>query len=79
MVSDECTSYRCLSKDYFQTVVNHNEGEYVRGGFTSNGVENFWSLFRRGIYDIYHQVSSHLYRYCGEFQLRYNTRKIKDA
>jgi transposase-like protein len=79
MVSDEWTAYNCLKKDYFHIVVNHNDGEYVRGAFTSNGVENFWSLFKRGIYGIYHQVSpKHLHRYSEEFQYRYNSRKIKD-
>lgn len=80
MVSDEWKSYDCLRKDYFHIVVNHSESEYVKGAFTSNGVENFWSLFKRGIYGIYHQVSpQHLHRYCGEFEFRYNTRKILDT
>lgn len=80
MVSDEWHPYKSLNKDYFHIVVNHSEGEYVRGAFTSNGVENFWSLFKRGIYGIYHQVSpQHLHRYCSEFQYRYNTRKTLDT
>ncbi len=80
MVSDEWKGYNCLKKDYFHIVVNHSEGEYVKGAFTSNGVENFWSLFKRGIYGIYHQVSpQHLHRYCSEFKYRYNTRSILDA
>ncbi len=80
MVSDEWHPYKSLNKDYFHIVVNHSEGEYVRGAFTSNGVENFWSLFKRGIYGIFHQVSpQHLHRYCSEFQYRYNTRKNLDV
>lgn len=79
MVSDEWLGYSNLKSDYFHVVINHQNGEYVRGAFTSNGVENFWSLFKRGIYGIYHQVSpKHLHRYCNEFSHRYNTRKIKD-
>lgn len=79
MVSDEWTAYNSLKSDYFHVVVNHKDGEYVRGGFTTNGVENFWSLFKRGIFGIYHQVSKkHLQRYCDEFSARYNTREIKD-
>lgn len=79
MVSDEWHGYNGIKKDYFHIVVNHSDGEYVRGAFTSNGVENFWSLFKRGIYGIYHQVSAkHLQRYCDEFAARYNTRLIKD-
>lgn len=80
MVSDEWHPYKSLKDDYFHIVVNHSEGEYVRGAFTSNGVENFWSLFKRGIYGIYHQVSpKHLHRYCEEFQYRYNSRRIIDG
>lgn len=79
MVLDEWTAYNSLKSDYFHVVISHKDGEYVRGGFTTNGVENFWSLFKRGIIGIYHQVSKkHLQRYCDEFSARYNTREIKD-
>lgn len=45
--------------------------------FTLNSIENFWSLLKRGIYGIYHQVSpKHLHRYCDEFAFRFNSRKI---
>lgn len=75
MVSDEHRSYNTLSPDYFHVAINHQQGEYVRGGFTNNGIENFWSLFKRGIIGIYHQVSpKHLHRYSTEFSYRYNSR-----
>ena len=58
---------------------DHSKGQYVNGGFHTNGIENFWSLLKRGIIGIFHQVSpQHLQRYCDEFAARYNTRKIKD-
>lgn len=42
-------------------------------------MEGYWSILKRGIIGIYHQVSSkHLQRYCDEFSCRYNTRKVKD-
>lgn len=76
MVSDDWRAYRALRENYFHVVINHTDGEYARGGFSSNGVENFWSLFKRGIIGIYHQVSpKHLHRYSTEFAYRYNTRK----
>jgi len=60
-------------------VVNHSQDEYVKDGFHTNSIEGFWSLLKRGIYGIYHQVSEkHLQRYCDEFAARYNTRKIAD-
>ncbi len=47
--------------------------------FHTNGIENFWSLFKRGIIGIYHQVSNkHLQAYADEFAYRYNTRKLND-
>lgn len=81
MVTDGCAMYAYLGKgDVFHHVtVDHRNGEYVSGGFHTNGIENFWSQLKRGIIGIYHQVSpEHLQRYCDEFAARYNTRKIKD-
>jgi transposase-like protein len=80
VVTDEWDSYNAIRDQYKHVVIKHNEGEYVRGCFHTNNIENFWSLLSRGIYGIYHQVSrKHLFRYCNEFTFRYNTRKIKDV
>lgn len=80
VVTDEWGAYNGLSKSYSHVVLNHQKEEYVRGAFHTNGIENFWSLFKRGIYGIYHSASpKHLHRYCSEFSFRYNTRKISDA
>ena len=47
---------------------------------TTNTVENFFSIFKRGVIGTYHHMSeAHLHRYCREFDFRYNTRKIGDA
>ena len=79
IVTDEWLGYNGLSKDYAHIVINHKESEYVRGAFHTNSIENFWSLLKRGIYGIYHQVSpKHLHRYCNEFAYRYNARKLTD-
>jgi transposase-like protein len=81
MVTDGYAMYAYLknSKEFTHVVVDHAKGEYVKGGFHTNGIENFWSLLKRGIIGIFHQVSPwHLQRYCDEFAARYNTRKIKD-
>lgn len=76
MVSDEWRGYNGLDKKYLHVTVNHSGGEYVRGAFHTNGIENFWSTFKRGIIGIYHQVSAkHLQRYCDEFGYRHNERK----
>jgi transposase-like protein len=76
IVTDEWHAYKGLAKNYAHVVINHKENEYVRGAFHTNGIENFWSLLKRGIYGIYHQVSpKHLHRYCDEFAFRFNSRK----
>ncbi|HYG02959.1 MAG TPA: IS1595 family transposase [Chryseosolibacter sp.] len=79
MVSDDWRGYRGVKQDYVHVVVNHSNGVYVNGSFHTNGIENFWSLFKRGIVGIYHQVSpKHLQAYADEFAYRYNTRKVND-
>ena len=57
--------------------VNHSINEYVRGGFWyTNTVENYFSIFKRGITGVYHHISQkHLKRYLGEFDFRYNERQ----
>jgi len=81
MVTDGYAMYAFLGRDdrFKHVMVDHSSGQYVNGGFHTNGIENFWSLLKRGIIGIFHQVSpQHLQRYCDEFAARYNTRKIKD-
>jgi transposase-like protein len=79
VVTDAYKSYNGLGLRYTHVVVKHEEGGYVTNGFSTNNVENFWSLFKRGIIGIYHYVSpKHLHRYCEEFEYRYNSRKLTD-
>jgi hypothetical protein len=64
--------------------VNHVAKEYVRyeNGkcITTNSIEGFFSLLKRGIYGTYHQVGKpYLQQYLNEFDFRYNNRKITDA
>jgi hypothetical protein len=64
--------------------VNHSKDEYVRCErgvcVSTNTVEGFFSLLKRGINGTYHHVSTqHLHRYLSEFDFRYNTRKITDG
>ena len=47
----------------------------MRGEVTTNTVEGFFSILKRGIDGVYHHVSeAHLPRYLSEFDFRYNTR-----
>ena len=55
--------------------VKHGIGEYVRGAVTTNGMESFWSMFKRGYHGTYHKMSpKHLPRYVAEFEGRHNDR-----
>ena len=77
--SDEYMGYRILGKSYVTDRVNHSAGEYVRGETHTNTIENAWSLFKRGVIGIYHQVSDkHLQRYLDEFMGRANTRSLDE-
>ncbi len=81
LVTDEHLGYRGLNDEYNGHVtVNHSQLVFMQDGFTTNNVEGFFSLLKRSIIGIYHQVSpAHLHRYCNEASYRYNTRKIKDC
>jgi transposase-like protein len=75
--SDEHSGYRGLNKNYDHYAIRHGAGEYVDGIISTNGIENFWSTFKRGIIGIYHHASQkHLLRYCDEFTYRANTRHM---
>lgn len=57
-------------------IVNHNIGEYVRGNISTNVVEGYFSIFKRGLMGAFHHVSeAHLKRYLCEFDFRYNYRE----
>jgi transposase-like protein len=80
LVTDSSPIYHKIGKKYDHVVINHSLGEYKLNGFHTNGMENYWSVLKRGIYGIYHQVSQkHLQAYCDEFSFRFNSRKMKDA
>jgi transposase-like protein len=55
--------------------VKHKDKEYVRGDVTTNTVEGYFSIFKRGMKGIYqHCGEKHLHRYLAEYDFRYNTR-----
>jgi hypothetical protein len=58
--------------------VNHAE-TYARGKVHTNGLENFWSLLKRGLRGTYVSVEPfHLFRYLDEQSFRYNNRLEMD-
>lgn len=78
--TDEWLGYKGVSKIYDHQIVKHNEKEYVNGRIHTNTLEGFWSLLKRGIFEIYHSTSKkHLQMYVDEFVFRYNTKNSKES
>ena len=60
--------------------INHSRGEYRRGEVSTNTIEGFFSIFKRGMRGIYqHCGQQHLHRYLAEFDFRYSNRKVSDT
>ena len=77
--TDGFTGYQGLDSMYEHGTVNHAYGEYVNGSVHTNGIENFWTLFKRSINGTYVSVEDeHLDRYVNEQEFRYNNRKGND-
>jgi len=77
--TDYLATYRVLADEYIHQIVDHAE-TYVKGRVHTNGLENFWSLLKRGIKGTYVAVEPfHLFRYLDEQTFRFNMRKGNDA
>jgi transposase-like protein len=75
--TDEFASYDGLGvRGYRHRRINHSEKVYVVGGnIHTNTIEGFWSLVKRGIGGVYHNVGRHyLQSYFNEYSFRYNRR-----
>ena len=77
--TDNLVAYDKLNQRFVHEMVNHSS-EYVRGNVHTNGIENFWSLLKRGLTGTYVAVEPfHLFRYVDEQAFRYNNRKDADG
>ena len=82
IMTDQNSAYRGLGAEFAggHHTVNHSKKEYARGDVTTNTVESFFSLLKRGVYGVFHNVSrKHLHRYVSEFEFRWNTRHLNDG
>jgi transposase-like protein len=76
--SDEWAGNWRMDDEYSHNVINHLE-HYVDGNIHTNGMENFWSLLKRGLHGTYVSVEPfHLFRYVDEQAWRYNNRDMSD-
>lgn len=84
IMTDELNVYPSVGANYADhQTVNHSKYEYARGNVSTNTVEGYFSIFKRGMVGTYQHVSeAHLHRYLAEFDFRYSNRaalEIDDA
>lgn len=77
--TDALKSYDGLAENYVHDTIDHAKA-FVRGDVHTNGMENFWSLLKRGIDGTYISVMPwHLFRYVDEQVFRFNERSLTDS
>ena len=77
--TDALPSYTGLEQEYIHNVIDHAEC-YAKGHVHTNGLENFWSLLKRGIRGTYVSAEPfHLFRYLDEQSFRFTERKDNGA
>jgi transposase-like protein len=84
IITDDARHYNSLEKQLKHSRVNHSAKEYARWDdgvcITTNSIEGFFSILKRGINGTYHHVSkTHLHRYLSEFDFRFNAREMNDS
>jgi transposase-like protein len=82
LITDDFSSYRVVGADQpgGHFVVAHSTKEYARGDIHTNTVESSFSLVKRGINGVYHNVSKkYLHRYLWQFDFIWNNRQLNDG
>lgn len=76
LITDERSAYQSPGREFAgHDTVNHSEEEWTRGEAGTQSVENFFSVFKRGMRGVYqHCAEEHLGRYLDEFAFRYSNR-----
>ena len=76
LVTDESLLYWRVGKEFIgHSRVFHGAGNYVNNGRTTNDLEGFFSIFKRGMRGVYQFCNGkHLHRYLAEFDFRYSNR-----
>jgi hypothetical protein len=79
LYTDEHAGYKGLDQFYAHQFINHAE-TYAAGSVHTQGLENFWSLLKRGIKGTYVSIEPfHMFRYLDEQAFRFNYRKDIDG
>ena len=73
--TDESLLYKGLNRPHES--VKHSVGEYVNDMAHTNGIESFWSMFKRSYQGTFHKISpKHLDKYIMEFAGKQNIREM---
>ncbi len=79
MFTDSWVGYGGLDAEFLHAIIDHAE-KYVDGNIHTNGLENFWSLFKRCIKGTHISIEPfHLFRYLDAEAYRFNNRKLNDS
>lgn len=79
LYTDTHAAYEGLEDEYIHEAVNHLEA-YVRGMVYTNGLENYWGLFKRCFHGTWtHLSDEHLHRYLSEQRFRFNDLNGEDG
>jgi transposase-like protein len=79
--TDESRLYVEIGREFAaHETVKHARGEYARGDVTTNTVEGYFGIFKRGMRGNYrHCAEKNLHLYLAEYDFRYNTRDMTDS
>ncbi len=78
VISDEFRSYNPLrANNFYHLRIDHTKAFSDHNGVHTNNIESFWATLKRGVYGIYHHISTkHMQKYVDEFCFRYNNREV---
>lgn len=78
LFTDEWQGYNYVIDFFDRFKVDHSKHKYSIDGVTTNTIEGFWGILKRGYAGVYHLMSrKHLQKYLDEFTFRYNTVRMK--
>ncbi|MGD0464054.1 MAG: IS1595 family transposase [Tepidisphaeraceae bacterium] len=79
LFTDAHGGYRGLDPIFIHKFIDHAE-KYVEGAVHTNGIENFWSLFKRCIKGTHVSIDPfHLFAYVDSESFRFNNRDLHDG
>ena len=75
LYTDEFKGYNGIGKIVEHKTVDHSAGIYSVNGISTNSIESFWAILKRGIIGQFHHISKeHMKKYLDEFCWRFNNK-----